>query len=332
MRVGLIGCGTVAGYGHLPTIKSIPEFELVALSDVNEDRLKNYGERFGVENLFTDYKSMLSSLPLELVVITTPLRTHFEIVMESAKVGVNVLCEKPVAETVEKGWQMVEAMKGSGKLFIIDFEVRFDPYMRRIKEILDSGVLGRPMFLRFISNWYGGRWASQERYTSLVTDGMGPIVDCGVHHFDLARWFSGSEFDSILSAGIHMEGYENPDHVVAICRMSSGALTVIDESWVYTYNSKDRLSFLRIDVECEKGVINYTTGLVPGQGEFRMYGPTETIIENFIDQGKPFSSIYESVARSIKEGKIEEPLASGEDGVKATEAALRALEKALARR
>lgn len=51
MRVGLVGCGTVAGYGHLPAIKSIEEIELVALADLNEERLKDYGERFGVKKL-----------------------------------------------------------------------------------------------------------------------------------------------------------------------------------------------------------------------------------------------------------------------------------------
>ncbi|MBC7320307.1 Gfo/Idh/MocA family oxidoreductase, partial [bacterium] len=196
MKVGLVGCGTVAGYGHLPAIKSIKELELVALADINEAKLKEYGKRFGVNWLFTDYREMLDSVELDLVTVSTSLNAHYGVVMESAKRGINVFCEKPLAETTEKGWQMVNAMKEAGKIFAVNFENRAKPYIRRIKDILKSGELGRPMMMRFIYNWAGGRWAGKDRYERLMKEGMGPIVDCGVHYFDLVRWFSEDEFDT----------------------------------------------------------------------------------------------------------------------------------------
>ncbi|MCX7795403.1 MAG: Gfo/Idh/MocA family oxidoreductase [bacterium] len=329
MKVGLVGCGTVAGYGHLPAIKSIKELELVALSDINETRLKEYGERFGVKNLFTDYREMLDSIELDLVTVSTSLNAHYEVVIESAKRGINVFCEKPLAETTEKGWQMVRAMNEAGKIFAVNFENRAKPYIRRIKDIIKSGELGRPMMMRFIYNWAGGRWAGKERYERLMKEGMGPIVDCGVHYFDLVRWFSEDEFDTITADGIFMEGYEIPDHVVALCRLKSGALVVIDESWVYTHNSKDRTYLLRIDIECEKGIISYQMGPAPREVEFKCYGPNETMIEKSEEEEKPFITMYNDIIKSIKEGKLVNGLASGEDGVKATEYAIKALEDVL---
>lgn len=332
MRVGLVGCGTVAGYGHLPAIKSIDEIELVALSDINEARLKEYGERFGAKRLFTDYKEMLDSVQLDLVTVSTSLNAHYDIVMESAKRGINVFCEKPLAETVEKGWQMVNAMKNTGKIFAVNFENRAKPYIRRIKDILSSGRLGRPMMMRFIYNWAGGRWAGADRYERLMREGMGPIVDCGVHYFDLVRWFSEDEFDTITADGIFVEGYENPDHVAALCRLRSGTLVVIDESWVYTHKSKDRTYILRIDIECERGIISYQMGPAPREVEFKYYGPDETIIEKAEEEEKPFVTMYRSILKSIEEGRLVDGLASGEDGVKATEYAIMALKDVLKRR
>ncbi|MGC8972540.1 MAG: Gfo/Idh/MocA family protein [bacterium] len=332
MRVGLVGCGTVAGYGHLPAIKSIKEIELVALADINEERLKEYGERFGVEKLFKDYREMLDSVPLDLVTVSTTLNAHYKVVMESAKRGINVFCEKPLADTVERGWQMVDAMRDAGKIFAVNFENRAKPYIRRIKNILKSGKLGCPMMMRFIYNWAGGRWAGKDRYERLMREGMGPIVDCGVHYFDLIRWFSEDEFDTITADGIFMEGYENPDHVVALCRLKSGTMVVVDESWVYTHSSKDRTYILRIDIECERGIISYQMGPAPKEIEFKYYGPDETIIEKAEEEEKPFVTMYRDIVESIKEGRLVNGLASGEDGVKATEYAIKALGEVLKKR
>src|SRR5689334_21776387 len=105
IRIGLMGCGTVAGYGHLPAIRETAGMELHALFDPNRQHLALAGERFGVpvERRFTDADAFFATR-LAAVSVTSPAPFHFENVMSAAANGCHVLCEKPLAESEEDGW------------------------------------------------------------------------------------------------------------------------------------------------------------------------------------------------------------------------------------
>ena len=259
---------------------------------------------------------------------------HHPVVMDAARAGKHAFCEKPIAPTIELGREMVRAMQQAGKLFAINFEKRHSVPYPKMKEMLDAGAIGELKVMRFIGNWQGGRWASAERYRMLMTEGLGSIVDCGIHDFDLARWYSGSEFAEISAKGTNVEDYPNPDHVVATCKMANGVLVLIEAGWAYTHNTPCHEANLRADLIGTEGVIGYSDWQTNIEGEqtrkeLNVYSRDACYRETITAPGKAFDRMYSLFAQGIRQGRLID-LPSGNDGVKALEAALEALRQAKA--
>jgi predicted dehydrogenase len=328
MRLGVVGCGTVAGYGHIPALAKSSEVELVALSDLREARLQELGKKFGVKRLYADYHELLAQPDIDAVTVATPVGSHHEVVMAALRAGKHVFCEKPIASDVEQGKEMVTYAKQAGKLLAVNFEMRAYDLMSQTKALINAGEIGEVRYMRLLYNWAGPRWAGEDRHHMLMTEGKGPIFDCGVHFFDLARWFSGSDFKSISAAGLFVEGFENPDQVVATCEMENGALAVIDEGWVYahTVTAPERRFVHRIDIVGTKGTI--TTDRSHGDLTTYVVQSAQGVKIEQSKEAKPFDRMYSLFARSIQAGYLID-LASGQDGVAAVEAAQTALQKVL---
>lgn len=328
MRMGLIGCGTVGAGGHLPALSALPEVELVALSDVRASRLSELGARYGVERLYTDYRELLSQPDIDAVTVATPVHSHYPVVMDALAAGKHVLCEKPLADAAPLGWEMVQAAEKAGRLLAVNFEMRAGHVYRSIKESLAAGEIGRVRFMRLIYNWAGGRWAGIERHRMLMTEGKGPIFDCGVHFFDLVRWYSESEFNKVEARGIFVEDYPYPDHAVATCLMENGVLAVVDESWVFGHTAagEGRYYIHRIDIEGEDGTI--TAAHADGGVELKIQS-SRGVRTTLSREGKAFAEMYRLFVESVQAGRLID-LASGVDGVRAVEAAEAALSAVLA--
>lgn len=332
LRIGVIGCGTVAGYGHIPGILDTPELELVAISDLNAERLQELQSKHGIESVYTDYNNLLSRDDIDAITVATPLPWHYPIVMAAAKAGKHVFCEKPIADTPEKGFEMVKAMSDAGKLLTINFENRVTEPFPEMKRLLDQGEIGNLKVMRFVYNWAGGRWAGDARYKMLMIDGKGPIVDCGVHHFDLARWFSGSEFAEIHATGTNVEDYPHPDHVISTNKMDNGIIALIEGGWAYTHNTAEHHTFYQVELIGDLGLMGYfyrSTGEPENSltKELYVYSPNGYTRKDLTSSDKNFIRMYTLFAESIKAGKLT-GLPSGNDGCKALEAAERALNEA----
>ncbi len=332
VRMGMIGCGTVASYGHLPALASCPEIELVALSDLNQSRLDELAEKYKIKATYTNYKDLLARDDIEAVGVAVPLDQHHPVVLDAAEAGKHVLCEKPIAQTVELAEEMIQAIEQAGLLFAINFELRHTEPMPEMKALLDQGAIGELKVIRGIGNWMGGRWAGEDRYKMLITVGLGPIVDCGIHYFDQCRWFSGSEFAEIHAIGTNIEDYPNPDHVIATGKMENGVLFIVEQGWGYTHNTPAHEANLRHDLIGTDGLISYTNlqCSIEGQGnrrEFSLYSKKECFRKTIASPAKAFDKMYSLFAKSIRAGHLLD-LPSGFDGLQALRAALKALELA----
>ncbi len=333
VRFGIIGCGTVAGYGHIPGIMNCGDAELVAISDLSEARLAELQQKHGIESTYTDYHDLLARDDIEAVGIAVPIGSHHRIVIDAAEAGKHVLCEKPIASTVEQGEEMVQAMADAGKLFAINFELRNSDPMPEMKRLLDAGTIGELKAVRCVGNWRGGRWAGLDRYRMLITEGLGPIVDCGIHYFDLGRWFSGSEYAEIHAKGVYIEDWPNPDHVIATCKMENGVLVLNENGWAYTHNAPYQEANLRYELIGTNGLISWVDWQcnIPGcenRKEFSVYSKDMCFRKPLDSFGKAFDRMYSLLAKSIRNGSLDSALPSGHDGVQALKAALQALRQA----
>jgi predicted dehydrogenase len=321
VNVGLIGCGTVAGYGHLPALGIVDGARLVAVADAVAERARAAAEKHGVPHHYADYRELLARPDVDLVVVATPPSQHCPMVLAALAAGTHVFCEKPLATNVADGEAMVRAARSAARLLAVDFESRVAPPYQRARALLDGGAIGRLRVLRLVNLWMGGRWAGEERYHMLMTDGQGPIVDCGVHAIDLARWLGRAEFADVHAVGTRVEGYENPDHVILTGRLTSGTLVLIEESWVYTHRTRDHVEHRELEALGEHGLVRYAAD----SGELRLYTAEATAAEPVGSAEKPFVAMYERLIASVRSGALVDDLASGDDGLAALRVALAAL-------
>jgi predicted dehydrogenase len=228
IRIALLGCGTVAGYGHLPAIVATRGLELAALVDPQRSHLDTAGERFGVplERRFTHVSQVLEHVRLDAVTVTSPAPCHFSNVIAAAQQGCHVLCEKPLAENEADGRQMIDVMKHANKHLFVGFIYRFSDMATRIREAIRNKEIGEVRSIRLIYIWdCHGKWArgaagpaqsvvhpseeadAQGRRLNLRRDRFmkegGPIVDCGVHQIDLARWWTAARSSASASWHAH---------------------------------------------------------------------------------------------------------------------------------
>ncbi|MFQ6074402.1 MAG: Gfo/Idh/MocA family protein, partial [Candidatus Bathyarchaeia archaeon] len=102
MNVGVVGCGRIATLVHLPCLQKINGCEIVAVADINQHRLKEVMKKFGVNESYTSHKDMLEKADIDAVVICTPPEHHSQIAIDSIQQEKHVLCEKPIATSIEE--------------------------------------------------------------------------------------------------------------------------------------------------------------------------------------------------------------------------------------
>ena len=335
IQIGLMGCGTVAGYGHLPAIRDTAGLRLAALFDPDRAHLDAAGEKFGVppERRFTDADAFFGSEKLDAVTVTSPAPFHFDNVMLAAKHGCHILCEKPLAESEADGRRMIDAMARAGKFLFVGFIYRFSDMATRIRTAIRNREIGEVRSLRLIYIWdchgkYARGPSSSVVHPSKESDAQGhrlnmrrdrfmreggPIVDCGVHQIDLARWWTGSEIVRFAAHGTRIDDdHPCPDHVCIHATHANGVHAMIESSFSYGHTAKDpqvQYSFEAIGtdgvIRFDHGTTSFTLANSAGTTQFP-YQPE-----------KNFHAMYAQLVRAIESGDPGE-FATGEDGLIAT--------------
>ena len=190
LRVAFIGCGWIAG-SHIKSLMKQPDVEIVAGADLIPGKAKEFFEKYGLENVKTDYashKELLAdkSLNLDAVTICTYNRQHAGPAIDALNAGLNVLLEKPFTVTLDEAVAVMKAEKASGKLLSIGFQPRMDANMKMIKKIVESGELGQIYYIqtgggrrRGIPFPFGTTFIENE------TAGIGALGDIGCYSLDM---------------------------------------------------------------------------------------------------------------------------------------------------
>lgn len=317
-KIGLIGCGIV-GNGHLHAITTSSDWHLAAIAETDPGRRETIRAQFHPDHSVADYRELLALPGLDAVVVATHVDTHYTITMDALARGLHVLCEKPMADAMDKCRQMVEAAETSRRLLAVNFNTRSAPEYRTIKQLIDTGELGKIRVVRFVYDWSAHQWQPPERLEHFMRNG-GPIVDSAVHFFEGIRWFTGQEFARIEACGVALPPYDAPQHAIAACQLTDGAVGLVEVGWLFTKRTRDRGMIFNITVIGDDGTIDYNTY----DGKIRFWSRTRTEEILCTDQGKHFEIVHAQFAESIRKGMLID-LASGYDGYKATEAAYHAL-------
>ena len=185
VRVALVGCGSIANGMHLPGIKTIEEMgkvDLVAVCDFIEDKAKATSERFNVPQYYTDLEQMLTEASFDLLVDTTPIPAHFEVNLAGLQAGKHVYTQKAMTTTVEEATTLIEEARRRGVKLGCAPPHTVRPLIRKIKELVNEGAIGKVAFAKVRSSHDGPEKHNVARdSTWYYQPGSTPILDMGVH-------------------------------------------------------------------------------------------------------------------------------------------------------
>jgi len=255
LRVGVIGCGSIARHRHLPEYADNHRVEIHAVCDVIAKRAQETGVRYGAK-VYTDYNELLANDRIQAVSVCLPNNLHAPVTIAALKAGKHVLCEKPMAVSSREAQDMIDAAKAAGKLLMIGHNQRFAPAHVRAKQLLHSGRLGAVLTFRTTFSHGGPEgWSidgAKSWFFRKEEALVGAMGDLGVHKADLLRWLLE---DEVVSVGAHIATLEKEgtveDNAVCTLQMQSGALGTLTASWTH-HPGEDNSTHLY----CEHGVMH----------------------------------------------------------------------------
>jgi predicted dehydrogenase len=341
LRVAFIGSGGIA-QTHMGALSKFDDVEVVAACDIDQDRLDNMKEKWGIPALFKDWKQMLKEVKPDAVDVCTPNGLHAPAALDASNAGCHVIVEKPMAMTPDECRKMIAAAQKAKKKLVIGFQYRYHPNTQIIKRAVDEGIIGNVMFVkcqalrrRGIPNW--GVFGQKH------LQGGGPMIDIGVHVIEMAHYaigapnpvtasgktwtYMGNKPSKVASQWPNWDykTYTVEDLAIGQIRFDNGAILQIEASFA-AHIEKDVWDFTIIG---DKGGARWETGTVftdragtminsvpafTGSGEFDVLFAAK--LRNFVDgclYNKPLTApgeaglavqkILDGVYRSSEAGK-----------------------------
>jgi predicted dehydrogenase len=193
-NVGIIGLGAI-GERVLRNFQYNEGTRVAALCDTNESRLEELKSELGEIALYSNYKELLNNEEIELVYIAVPPKFHHQIALDAIKKGKHILCEKPLANSIEEAREMAEAAESAGIVNAINFPMMYSNVFRLFKEKAEAGTLGEIKrvevnlhFTEWPRKWQKNNWiAGREQggfirevgphYIQMILDVFGDIKD-----------------------------------------------------------------------------------------------------------------------------------------------------------
>lgn len=254
LKVGLIGLGGIANL-HAEGWKQSEHAELVAGCDVNPAVFERWENQHGLKILTTEVEELIQNPELDIIDICSPNNFHARQTIAALNAGKHVLCEKPLAPTVEEIRQMIAARDQAGKLLMTGHHFRFSGTARALKAEIDAGDLGDIYHARA---WWLRRSGAPIRPTFIYKEqayaGVG--IDLGVHVIDLVLWFMGNPQPVAVSGVARTElalqdgafsqwggdipkGFDVDEFSTAFVRFENGASLIIEVSWLLHHGTDD---------------------------------------------------------------------------------------------
>jgi predicted dehydrogenase len=319
VKVGIIGSQFEAEI-HAASLQMVPDAaEVAALASPTPGHAEALAKRYGISRVFTDYREMLLEKDIELVTIAAPNRLHAQMTLDCARAGKHVVCEKPMAMTLEEADQMLEVCRREGVLLLYAEELFFTPKYVKAKEMADQGAFGKVYLVKQSEKHFGPHspW-----FWDVERSGGGVFMDMGCHGIAFCYWFlNRSPIRSVycqMGTYVHRGKTRGEDDSLCILEFENGAVGLVENSWARRGGMDDR-----VEVYGESGVTyaNLHMGnALPTYSE-KGYGyavekaPTTKgwtypVFEELWNYGFPQEMRH--FARSVR-GK-EEPAATGQDG------------------
>jgi myo-inositol 2-dehydrogenase / D-chiro-inositol 1-dehydrogenase len=308
LRFGVIGAGRI-GKIHAENLATrIPGAEVAAIADVDLKAAQELAVRLHVPVALDDYHAILTDPTIDAVAICSSTDTHARIVIEAARAGKHIFCEKPIDHDLAKIDAALEAVEKAGIKLQIGFNRRFDPNFRKVRVMVAEGKIGDPHIIRITS-----RDPAPPSVAYVKVSG-GMFLDMTIHDFDMARYLSGSEVEEVyVAAGVLVDPgigeAGDVDTAVITLRFANGAIGTIDNSRkaIYGYDQ-------RVEVFGSSGMVQAHNNAPDNDVYFNAEGvhsakPLYFFLERYMDS---FIAELKDFVQSIQDDTV--PPVVGMDG------------------
>lgn len=240
--IGIIGCGKIAQTRHLPEYAARGDVRIAGVYDQNEKRAEAVAKIYGAK-CYRTYAELLAAPHIVAVSVCTANNSHAEITIDALRAGKHVLCEKPMALTLEDCREMVQTAEISGRRLLVGHNQRFLKTHKEARRLLADGVIGRLItFETHFTHAGPESWSVDAGKNVWFFDKdkavFGAMADLGIHKTDLIRYLSGQE---IVSAHAFLETLDKKDgsgkpirvddYAVCYYRLEQGAAGTMTVGW-----------------------------------------------------------------------------------------------------
>ena len=247
VNIAVIGTGRMGSVHVDNLVRHIPEAELSAVCDLRLEVAQAVADELGIRRVVQDYHELLSDPAIEAVLIAASTPAHAMIVRDAAAAGKHIFCEKPLALDLNDIDQALAAVEKAGVKLQVGFNRRFDKSFQRVRQVVQSGEIGRPCILHIIS-----RDPEPPAMEFLRTSG-GMFLDMSIHDFDMARYQLGEVVEVYATGEVliapELNEFGDLDTTLVTLKFENGAIGMIDNSRQAVYGYDQRLEVL-----CSEGV------------------------------------------------------------------------------
>ena len=248
IRWGIIGCGGIARKRTIPGMLMAENCEIVAVQDVKAEIAEEVKTEAKAKYALTSVDELLALDEVDAVYIASPLFCHKEQVIASANAKKHVLCEKPLGINSDEIKEMMRACEENNIKFGTAFMARFHRYHQKVKEIVESGILGELVSLKAQFSFEYPELNVWRQDIKLA--GGGGFMDVGTHAIDILRFMSGLEpVEVVAITGNQFYNYSVEDTSHLLAKMNNGAVMYVSSS--YSTNAEPN----RFEITGKKGAV-----------------------------------------------------------------------------
>ena len=248
INLGIIGLGHQTQMYHIPGFIKTGKCTVKAAADPYVD--KKVAAELGIPDFYTDYRELLKDDSIDAVTISSPHDLHEEQCVAAFNAGKHVFVEKPISRNLKEAANILESAKKAGKIGMVGFNQRFYSQHVKIKEIIESGKLGKIVSAR-VDHYQNFNAAPGSWWRSDEACGGGPVIGSGVHRLDLLRWYFGEAVSVYAKCAKIPSRHEAEICAHAVIEFENGAIANFSINWAVP----NRLYNEAISITGENGTI-----------------------------------------------------------------------------
>jgi predicted dehydrogenase len=240
IRVGIIGSQFISAI-HAEALRHCAAAEVFAVASPTKGNAQTFARKYGIPNHFTSHRKLLEMDEIDMVVLGVPNDLHCQITLDAAAAGKHIVVEKPLCLNLAEADRMITSCQKAKVRLMYAEELCFAPKYVRLKQLLDSGALGKPVLVKQ-SEKHDGPHAPH--FWDVGRSGGGVTMDMGCHAIEFFRWMLGRPKIKTVYAQmgtyVHTEKTRGDDNALIILEFENGVMALAEESWTKLGGMDDR--------------------------------------------------------------------------------------------